>query len=106
MERERCIRYVAVENLFCYILQKSSHHRCPDQYGTLIILGFATIVAIVVAVLSSRNCDAKNKYAHFSLPKVDFTVKPEHLVLLRGFFCFVSLCQLVMSINVMHPEAQ
>jgi hypothetical protein len=40
-----------------------------------------------------------------SKSNVDLSVKPEHLVLLRGFFCFVSLCQLVISINVSLPGA-
>jgi hypothetical protein len=31
-------------------------NRCPDQFGTLIVLGVAFMVAVAVAALSSKNC--------------------------------------------------
>ena len=65
----------------------------------LIILCVAFIVAAAVAVLSSKNCTMNAKCSDFCL-RLCFSVKPKHLVVLRGFIWFVSLCQLVMSLNV------
>jgi len=55
--------------------------RCPSQSGTLIILGVSFILAFAIAILSSKN------------------LKPEHVVAVRGFICFVTLCQLVISLD-------
>ena len=71
----------------------------------LIILGVAFIVAAVVAVLSSKNCKIKTLTRLIFASHIIFLVKPKDLVILRGFICFASLCQLVMSLNVMHHLA-
>ena len=65
----------------------------------LIVLGVAFIVALAVAVLSSKNCMVISIRSFFQL-RLNFSVKPKHLVALRVFVCFCSLCQLVMSLNV------
>jgi hypothetical protein len=66
------------------------------------ILGVAFIIAAAVAVLSSKNCKKIPLNAIIDEISHYFPVKPKDLVLLRGFICFASLCQLVMSLNVMH----
>ena len=69
------------------------------------ILGVAFIIAAAVAVLSSKNCKKIPLNAIIDEISHYFPVKPKDLVLLRGFICFASLCQLVMSLNVMHHLA-